>query len=77
MRMRLNRGGQPEAKAQVEGPQVKNICINGLKTPPLGLERLLLYLKVVVGEDSDKSLLWRLEELTLGSHLTAHPRVKG
>jgi hypothetical protein len=33
--MRLKRGGQPEIKAQVEGPQVKYICINGLKTTPL------------------------------------------
>jgi hypothetical protein len=30
--MKLNRGGQPEARAQVEGPQVK--YIKGLKIPP-------------------------------------------
>jgi hypothetical protein len=29
MRMRLNRGGQPEARAQVEGYQVKYLCIKG------------------------------------------------
>jgi hypothetical protein len=29
--MRQNRGGQPEARAQVETPQVKFICIKGLK----------------------------------------------
>jgi hypothetical protein len=34
--MRLNRGGggQPEAWAQVERPQVKYSCIKGLKLPP-------------------------------------------
>jgi hypothetical protein len=33
--MRLDRGGkQPEARAQVEGPQVEFICIKGLKVPP-------------------------------------------
>jgi hypothetical protein len=26
--------GQPEARAQVEGPQVKCICIKGLKISP-------------------------------------------
>jgi hypothetical protein len=31
--MRLNRGGQPEARAQVEGPQVEFICIKGLIIP--------------------------------------------
>jgi hypothetical protein len=34
-RMRLNRGGQPEDRAQVEGPQVICICIKGLKSPHL------------------------------------------
>ncbi len=34
--MRLNRGGQPDARAQVEGPQVKYIFIKGLKIPPQG-----------------------------------------
>jgi hypothetical protein len=29
MRMRLNRGGHPEARAQVEGSQVKYLCIKG------------------------------------------------
>jgi hypothetical protein len=33
--MRLNRGGQPEARAQVENAQVKYICIKGIKIPPL------------------------------------------
>ncbi len=36
-RMRLNRGGQPEARAQVKGPQVKYICMRGVKIPPLEL----------------------------------------
>jgi hypothetical protein len=35
--MRLNRGGNP--RAQGKGPQVKYICIKGLKIPPL--ERIL------------------------------------
>jgi hypothetical protein len=34
--MRLNRGGQIEARAQGKGPQVKCICIKGLKILPLG-----------------------------------------
>jgi hypothetical protein len=33
--MTLNGGGQPEARAQVEGLHVKYICIKGLKIPPL------------------------------------------
>jgi hypothetical protein len=32
--MRLNGRGQPEARARVEVPQVKYICIKGLKIPP-------------------------------------------
>jgi hypothetical protein len=31
-RMKLNRGGQPEARAQVEGPQVKYICKKDYKS---------------------------------------------
>jgi hypothetical protein len=34
-RMILNRGGQPEARVQIEGPQVKYICIKELKILPL------------------------------------------
>ncbi len=34
-RMRLNRGGQPDAKAPVKGPQVQCIGIKELKIPPL------------------------------------------
>jgi hypothetical protein len=32
--MSLNRRGHPEARAQVEKPQVKYICKKGLKIPP-------------------------------------------
>jgi hypothetical protein len=32
--MILNRRGQPEARAQVEGPQVKYICIKELQLRP-------------------------------------------
>jgi hypothetical protein len=32
--MRLNRGGHPEARAQVERLQIKYISIKGLKIPP-------------------------------------------
>ncbi len=32
--MRLNRGGQTEARPQVGGPQLQYICIKGLKIPP-------------------------------------------
>jgi hypothetical protein len=31
MKKRPNTGELPEARAQVEGPQIKNICITGLK----------------------------------------------
>ncbi len=36
-RMRLNRGGQPEDRTQVEGSKVICICIKGLKSPHLRL----------------------------------------
>jgi hypothetical protein len=39
--MRLKRGGQPEASAQVEGPQVKFICRKGLRISPQGIQAAL------------------------------------
>jgi hypothetical protein len=35
----LKRGGQPEARPQVEGHQVKYICIERTKNPPLWLKK--------------------------------------
>ncbi len=47
--MRLNKGGQPEARAQVERPQVKCICTKVLKLPPL--ER---------AEETADNLVWQV-----------------
>ncbi len=38
-----DRGGQPEARAHVEGPQVIYICIKRLKIPPQQSSLILLY----------------------------------
>jgi hypothetical protein len=39
--MRLKREGQPEVRAQVEGPKVKSIEKKGLTIPPLEYGKIL------------------------------------